>query len=284
MTRRPDIAVPRSFHERLDTFVGGRPELPLDDQLQTMHQFWRLVGLPMPAPNSVQRNSMETHIKTRGRGRIVPTPFLAPKPRTLLANRAMRLIPKGANVGAGVQLPNAQVNAYAAMTEAPGSDLAGQYRLGYRFPENKKFYDRKGFIGAMVATDQAVYDQKTTLTWVFPHIDISSPRQYSNDQQRSKYTHKSTEILLSRLEPAVTPDVLLMVEILNMINGRRPSGNEITFGNECMFHLGKRAVTSVVGIERRPHAPALGLVTRSLDLAEPSFGVRVAMNGLRPRS
>lgn len=281
---------PLRFRNRLERFMGGRPELPLQDQLETMQQFWRLVGLEVPTPSAEQTRSLESHVITRGRQRVIPVPFLLPGSRLRLAKRTLDLVEQ--TQPTLVTAPGGVLDKLGAAPSSDSSEAARRvnkyHKLCYRLPTaaGDRYVTRKQFVGTMLANNRMIQrgtGKQASLPWLFPVIDVESPRTYRNLKHARKHSNRQIRQLGPLVNPAVTPDGLLVVEVLDVLNGLRRPANEVTFGNEYIYDVGKQAVASMVGISRGETFKGIELITRPLNYTDKSYGVRVGSDGLVPR-
>lgn len=286
MSSTADIrpASPR-FHKRLDTFLRGAAALDVSEQLTTMQQFWRLVGLQMPVPTPVQIEALTSHIKTRGHERVVPTPFLTPKARVAITGRVAQLVPVVADELGQPALgePNPTVNPLGAMAVGSEAAIAKRHELRYATPGSPNLHRRADYIHTMVRRNLAVPESSQRIMWLFPFMDSMAPRQYTNAQQTNKYTGQRPKDLDMLIDPAVTPDSLLTIALLNTLHRYKPLAPEISFGNEHVFSIGTHTVVSTVGIQHQAESPIVAMVTSPLDRVAAEFGARRATNGLVPR-
>lgn len=287
MSSKVDIqpASPR-FHKRLDTFLRGGADLDVTEQLNTMQQFWRLVGLQMPGLSQEQVSALASHVKTRGRERVVPTPFLTPKGRVAMSGRIAQLVPVVADeLGSpALDTPNPAINPLGAMAVESEAPIAARHELRYATPGSPGLHRRDDYMQTMLRRNLAVAETKQRIMWLFPFMDCTSPRRYTNGQQANKYTNQKPKDLGAFVNAAVTPDSLLTVALLNTLHRYKPLAPEINFANEHVFSVGAHTKVSTVGIQHQSESPVIAMVTSPPDRVMPQFGVRIATNGLVPRA
>lgn len=287
MSNKVDIqpASPR-FHKRLDTFLRGGSALDVAEQLSTMQQFWRLIGLQVPGLSQEQVSALASHVKTRGHERVVPTPFLMPKGRVAITGRIAQLVPVVADElrSPALDTPNPAINPLGAMVEESEAPITARHELRYTTPGSPSLHRRDDYVHTMLRRNLAVAEAKQRIMWLFPFMDCTAPRQYTNGQQAKKYTNQKPQDLDMLVNPAVTPDSLLTVALLNTLHRYKPLAPEISFANEHVFSVGAHAKVSTVGIQHQSESPVIAMVTSPPDRVMPQFGVRIATNGLVPRS
>lgn len=278
-------ASPR-FHKRLDTFLGGPAALPVTEQLAIMEQFWRLVGLRMPQLSQEHVSALSSHIKTRGHERVVPSPFLTPKGRVAVAGRIAQLVPVVAEeLGQpALSTPNPAINPLGAMAVGQNGTIVRHHELRYATPGSPGLHRRADYMHTMVRRNLAIAEGSQRIMWLFPFMDCTSPRKYTNGQQENKYTNQKPKDLDVLINPAVTPDSLLTVALLNTLHRYKPSVPEINFANEHVFNIRGHAAVSMVGIQHQAEGPVIAMVTSPPDRVSSQFGIRVAANGLVPRA
>ncbi|HEX5456494.1 MAG TPA: hypothetical protein VFW77_03965 [Candidatus Saccharimonadales bacterium] len=264
---------------KVEGFIDPDSDMDLDEQLGVMAEFWQNLGMNSPELSDEQKASIADTMEKNPGKRVVPTPLLDLKGRQDIATLARGLFPANKfNVSRDPLWVPDETRRYGRLLRDPDGKVKEDrtiYGLGYKLPNGEQAVGRTHFIDAMADSGQAVAGDDGTV-WVYPVIDVSVDRPRSKDK---------TVDLYEAVDPTVTPDTVIALQLLHQVNGTPHFRPDVDFANEAIFVLSTRgnpkSLARVAGVYWSSERRVLDL--DDWDPADRNgrrFGVRAAESGL----
>jgi hypothetical protein len=145
------------------------------------------------------------------------------------------------------------------------------YGLRYKAPTGE-IVDQDTFQKQLVDSGHAVHD---ATVWTFPVMDVAVQSPRTNDTAGN---------LHQKVNPVVTPESLIAMQLLHQANGTPNPQWCVDFANEAVYKLDKKgnpvAPVRVAGVDWDPDRRQVDSDAWGADNQYGSFGVRGAGSGL----
>jgi hypothetical protein len=148
-----------------------------------------------------------------------------------IADRARSAFPshKLTSSGPALAIPG-ESDIYGQLLRDPDGkvkDDSDSYGLVFRLPDGGQVVGRTNFVDAMLENGQAI-SAENGIVWIYPVMDVrvSSPRSLGDEGE-----------LYKKVDPTVTPDSNLSVQLLHQAAGTPFIGLNVDFANEAVFQL-----------------------------------------------
>lgn len=199
-----------SFKERLEHFLDPDKELRLVEQLATMAQFWRKLGITMPALPESDRSRIEDEIEANPDYRIVPSYLNSDADHRAWAVELRMRSPwhwesTSDEVGRRELRVDAANRIGRRLIRAPHRVVEqGQesYALGYKTPHGK-IVSRSAYVQSLLRAGQAVTTRNGAV-WVFPIVELFKPL----------FSKEPSQVVQGNEDTVVPPETIIALQLM----------------------------------------------------------------------
>jgi hypothetical protein len=231
---QPLTAEQLAFRENVGDFLDPEVELDLDAQLEITTELYSQLGYTPPELDDSQKATLQKTLEANPGKRVVPTPLLNLEERIAIVDRAQDLpaqqfdTDRLADDGHLLWVPEAGL--YRKLLDDPDSTYTDDrdpritYELLYKIGDGD-VTDRAGYIDWLKRTEQAVEDEYGTI-WTYPVSEV---------QVKSDRTDTTAGDLHEAVDPLVSPELLIVTQLLHQANGTPDSKWQSDFANEAIY-------------------------------------------------
>jgi hypothetical protein len=219
------------FKNKVESFIGSDSDMDMKEQLEFMNEFWQRLDMTPPNLSDEQKTKIADTLEQNPNRRLIPTPLLDVQGRKDIADRAHSAFPsqKFTSSGSALSIPD-ESDIYGKLLRDPDGtvkDGSDSYGLVFKLPDGGQVVGHTNFVNAMVENGQAIRGEDG-IVWIYPVMDVrvSSPRSLDNAKK-----------LYEQVDPTVTPDSNLSVQLLHQAAGTPFIGLNVDFANEAVFKL-----------------------------------------------
>jgi hypothetical protein len=219
-----------AFKDKIKDFLDPEAELDLDAQLEITTELYDQLGYTPPELDDSQKATLAKTLEANPGKRVIPTPLLDLDERITITDMGQGLpaqqfdtdhphalwTPEGGLYG------NLLSNLDGAYTN--DKDPRISYALRYKTTDGV-VTDRAGYIEWLKETDQAIEDDNGTV-WTYPVSEV---------QVKSERTNTTAGDLHEAVDPIVSPELLIVTQLLHQANGTPDPNWQSDFANEAIY-------------------------------------------------
>jgi hypothetical protein len=234
---QPLTAEQLAFKDKVGDFLDPEVELDLDAQLAITTELYAQLGYTPPELDDSQKARLQKTLEANPGKRVVPTPLLDLEERIAIVDKAEDLPAQQFDTDHAHLLWVPEAGLYRILLDDPESkhtddrDPRITYGLRYKIGDGT-ITDRAGYIDWLKRTEQAVEDEHGTV-WTYPVSEV---------QVQSERTNTTAGDLHDAVDPIVSPELLIVTQLLHQANGTPDAKWQSDFANEAIYayyELGK---------------------------------------------